>query len=248
MSSPTSDASPTVPTLFLVDGSNTAFRAYYAIQSDMRAPDGMPTRALFGFTRILLKLFKDHQPTWCAVVFDKGLSFRNDLYPDYKGQRPDMPEDLRTQSEELPGLCQDLGVTAIMQNGYEADDIIGTLAVRHTAPDVHVVIVSSDKDFGQLVTDRVHMLDVGKNLMMGPGEIEDKWGVRPDQVIDLLSLMGDTSDNVPGVPGSARRRPPSSFRSTATWKACWPTLRTSAARPARRWLTVRTSFTSPESW
>jgi len=184
-----------------VDGSNTAFRAFYAIQSDMRSPEGLPTRALFGFTRILLKLIKDHQPTWCAVVFDKGLSFRNELYPDYKGQRPDMPEDLRLQWDELPGLCEDLGLTAIMQRGYEADDIIGTLAVRHTGPEVHVVIVSSDKDFGQLVTDRVHMLDVGKNLMMSPAEIEEKWGVRPDQVIDLLALMGDTSDNVPGVPG-----------------------------------------------
>lgn len=202
MSTTDTDATPApINRLFLVDGSNTAFRAHYAIQSDMRAPDGLPTRALFGFTRILLKLLKDHQPTHCAVVFDKGLSFRNELFPDYKGQRPDMPEDLRAQWEEFPGLCQDLGIRAVVQSGYEADDIIGCLTVKHASPDTHVVIVSSDKDFGQLVTDRVKMLDVGKNLMMGPPEIEEKWGVGPQRVIDLLALMGDSSDNVPGIKG-----------------------------------------------
>ncbi len=187
--------------LFLIDGSNAAFRAFYAIQSDMRSPDGMPTRALFGMTRMLLKLLKDHQPDYCAVVFDKGLSFRNDLYPDYKGQRPDMPEDLRAQWPDLPGLCEELGCPAILRDGYEADDIIGTLAVRHAAEDLHVVIVSSDKDFAQLVTDRVGMLDTGKNKLYGPAEVEDKWGVPPDRIIDLLALMGDSSDNIPGVPG-----------------------------------------------
>lgn len=187
--------------LFLVDGSNTAFRAFFAIQSDMRAPDGLPTRALFGFTRILLKLLKDHQPTHCAVVFDKGLSFRNELYPDYKGQRPDMPDDLRRQWDEFPGLCEELGLRAFIRDGYEADDIIGTLCVRHRGPRTEVVIVSSDKDFGQLVGPQVKMLDLGKDELLGPAEIEAKWGVRPDQVIDLLSLMGDSSDNVPGIAG-----------------------------------------------
>ncbi|MCK6505205.1 DNA polymerase I [Myxococcota bacterium] len=187
--------------LFLVDGSNTAFRAYFGIQSDMRAPDGLPTRALFGFARILLKLRKDHRPTHCVVVFDKGKSFRNELFPDYKGQRPDMPEDLRAQWGELPGLCEDLGFRSMARQGFEADDLIGTLAVRHAGPDVEVVIVSSDKDFGQLVTDRVKMLDVGRDELLGPAEIEEKWGVGPDRVIDLLALMGDSSDNVPGVQG-----------------------------------------------
>ncbi|NOY24293.1 MAG: DNA polymerase I [Oligoflexia bacterium] len=197
----TQASGPTRDKLFLIDGSNTAFRAFYAMQTDMRAPDGMPTRALFGFTRILLKLLKDHHPTHCAVVFDKGLSFRNTLFPDYKGQRPDMPEDLRAQWDEFPGLCQDLGVRPVVQAGYEADDIIGCLAVKHAGPQMDVVIVSSDKDFGQLVNDRVQMLDVGKNQMLGAAEIHQKWGVYPDRVVDLLALMGDTSDNVPGIKG-----------------------------------------------
>ncbi len=197
-----SDASQDKPaSLFLIDGSNAAFRAFYAIQSDMRAPDGMPTRALFGMTRMLLKLIKEQQPDYIAVVFDKGLSFRNALYPDYKGQRPDMPEDLRAQWGELPGLCEELGVTAVLREGHEADDIIGTLAVKHAAEDLHVVIVSSDKDFAQLVTDRVQMLDTGKNRLYGPAEVREKWGVDPDRIIDLLALMGDSSDNIPGVPG-----------------------------------------------
>ncbi len=187
--------------LFLVDGSNTAFRAFFAIQSDMRAPDGLPTRALFGFTRILLKLLKDHQPSHVAVVFDKGLSFRNEIYPAYKGQRPDMPEDLRAQWGEFPGLCEELGVCAYVRDGYEADDIIGTLCVRHAGPETQVVIVSSDKDFGQLVNEHVCVLDLGKDELLGPEGIEQKWGVRPDQVIDFLSLMGDASDNVPGIAG-----------------------------------------------
>ncbi|MCB9777958.1 MAG: DNA polymerase I [Alphaproteobacteria bacterium] len=188
-------------TLLLVDGSNAAFRAFFAIQSDMRSPDGLPTRALFGFTRQMLKVLADLQPDWCAVVFDKGKSFRNDLYPDYKGQRPDMPEDLRAQWDEFPGLCKDLGITCLVRAGYEADDIIGTLAVQHDAPDRRVIIFSSDKDFGQLVTDRVTLLDPNKNQMMGPAEIQDKFGVPPEGMIDLLALMGDSSDNVPGIQG-----------------------------------------------
>ena len=187
--------------LFLVDGSNQAFRAYHAIQSDMRAPDGFPTRALFGFANVLQKLVKDGQPDYIAVVFDVGKSFRNDLYPEYKGTRPDMPEDLRQQWPELAPLCQDFGVRAISREGWEADDIIGTLAARFAGPDMKVSIVSADKDFCQLVGEHVRVLDVQNERDLGRDEVIARWGVPPERIIDLLSLMGDSSDNVPGVPG-----------------------------------------------
>ncbi len=187
--------------LFLVDGSNQAFRAHFAIQSDMRAPDGFPTRALFGFTNVLLKLLKDGRPDYMAVVFDQGKSFRNDLYPEYKGTRPDMPEDLRRQWPELAPLCRELGLTALAHEGWEADDIIGTLATRHASPELTVYIVSSDKDFCQLVNENVRIMDVQNARELGPPEVVERWGVPPEKIIDLLSLMGDSSDNVPGVPG-----------------------------------------------
>lgn len=188
--------------LFLVDGSNQAFRAFFAIQNDMRSPDGFPTRALFGFTAMLRKMLETDQPDYMCVLFDKGLSFRNDLYPDYKGQRPDMPEDLREQWPHFIPLCHEFGVSALAMEGFEADDIIGTLA-QHASEEVEVTIISNDKDFAQLVSPHVGLLRFGRggDQRLGPDDVEEKWGVRPDQIIDLLALMGDTSDNIPGVPG-----------------------------------------------
>ncbi len=192
--------------LLLVDAPNHAFRAYHAIQSDMRAPDGFPTRALYGFTRILLALERDHKPDYVAFVFDVGHSFRNAIFPAYKGQRPDMPDDLRQQWGELRPLIEDFGFTVVAIPDTEADDIIGTLARRFASDDVHVAIVSADKDFGQLVNERIHILDLMKGQEYGPAEILERWGVPPERIIDLLSLMGDTSDNVPGVPGVGEKK------------------------------------------
>ncbi len=197
-----SEGPPTGPRrMYLIDGSNQAFRAFFAIQSDMRAPDGLPTRALFGFANLLRTLLREHRPDYVLVAFDRGHSFRNALFPDYKGQRPDMPEDLRAQWPELEPLCEDFGVRALSMEGFEADDIIGTLAVRCAGPDLEVSILSSDKDFGQLVGPHVSLLDLSKGERAGPAEIVERWGVPPERIVDLLSLMGDTSDNVPGVRG-----------------------------------------------
>jgi DNA polymerase-1 len=192
--------------LLLVDAPNHAFRAYHAIQSDMRAPDGFPTRCLYGFSRMLLALVRDHKPDYVAFVFDVGKSFRNALYPDYKGQRPDMPADLREQWGELRPLIEAFGFYVLAEPNTEADDVIGTLACRLASDDLHVGIVSSDKDFGQIVDERIHLLDLMKGVDYGPKEIQEKWGVGPDRIIDLLSLMGDTSDNVPGVPGVGEKK------------------------------------------
>ncbi len=144
-----------MPTLILVDGSNQAYRAYHAIRTDLRSPDGFPTRALFGFTNILKSIVKKHRPDYMAVVFDVGKSFRNDLYPAYKGQRPDKPADLKQQWPELIPLCESFGITALAQEGFEADDIIGTLAVRAAAEGVDVRFISSATEFAELVNELI---------------------------------------------------------------------------------------------
>jgi DNA polymerase-1 len=198
---PVVEAPPRQRRMLLVDGSNQAFRLFFAIQQDMRAPDGSPTRALYGFANLLIRLLKDEQPDYLLVAFDRGLSFRNDIFPDYKGQRPDMPEELRAQWDDFIPLCTEWGVKAVAINGMEADDVIGTLAARYGGPELRVHILSSDKDFCQLVNDHVFVHDLGKDELLGRAEVEERWGVRPEQIIDLLSLMGDTSDNVPGIAG-----------------------------------------------
>ena len=192
--------------LLLVDAPNQAFRAYHGIQSDMRAPDGFPTRALFGFSRVLLAMLREAKPDYIALVFDVGQSFRNGLLPSYKGQRPDMPADLREQWGELAPLARAFGFVVIAVPDTEADDVIGTLAVRFASPDVDVLIVSGDKDFAQLVNEHIHVYDPIKKLESGPAEVKERWGVGPERIVDLLSLMGDTVDNVPGVPGVGEKK------------------------------------------
>ena len=192
--------------LLLIDASNHAYRAYHAIQSDMRAPDGFPTRAIYGFTRMLLAILREHKPDYAALIFDRGHSFRNALFPDYKGQRPDMPDDLRRQWPELVPLAEATGLTVFNLPDTEADDIIGTLAVRFASPEVDVKIVSGDKDFCQLVNEHIHILDLLKGQELGPKEVEERWGIPPARIIDLLSLMGDASDNVPGIPGVGEKK------------------------------------------
>lgn len=187
--------------LLLVDTPNQIFRAYYGILNDMRSPDGFPTRALFGFTRIMKSLMKEYKPDYLACVFDHGADARIALWPEYKGTRPDMPDDLRQQWPEFEPLCEAFGFAVLGQQGVEADDIIGTLAKRFGGPDLEVQIVSADKDFCQLVNDYVHVLDLGKGVVVDRAGVVERWGVPPESVVDLLSLMGDTSDNVPGVPG-----------------------------------------------
>jgi DNA polymerase-1 len=187
--------------MYLVDGSNQAFRAFFAIRTEMRTKDGFPTKALFGFANMLRKLIRENSPDYVLVAFDRGLSFRNELYADYKGQRPDMPEELREQWGDFIPFCLEWGIHAEAIEGFEADDIIGTLAARYASEDLQVAIVSSDKDFAQLVNDNVQLFDIQGDRRYGPAEVVEKWGVAPERMIDLLSLMGDTSDNVPGVPG-----------------------------------------------
>jgi DNA polymerase-1 len=186
--------------MFLIDGSNHAFRMFFALPP-MHAPSGEPTSALYGLTTMCAKMLSVYKPDYVAFSFDIGKTFRHDMYPDYKGHRPSMPEDLRTQWGLLPELIEGFGYKVISKEGFEADDVIGTLAVRHGSDDCQVFILTSDKDFGQVVNENIHILDISKGVEMGPDEIEGKMGVRPEQVNDLLGLMGDSSDNIPGVAG-----------------------------------------------
>ena len=188
-------------TLYLVDGSSYIYRAYYAIRH-LSSPTGHPTNAIYGFIQMLLKLLKDHDPHHVAVVFDAGrVTFRTGLYPEYKANRAAMPDDLRAQVGPIRDVVRAFNIPALELAGYEADDIIGALAARHSAAGGRVVVVTGDKDLMQIVTGRVTLLDTMKGKASGIAEVIERFGVGPELVPDILGLAGDSSDNIPGVPG-----------------------------------------------
>jgi DNA polymerase I len=205
--------------VYLIDGSNQAYRAFHAMQADLRAPDGFPTRALYGFVRILTSLVRKHKPDYVLIVFDMGKSFRVDLLPDYKGHRPEMPDELRLQWPELAPLSEAFGYSTFAEDcGFEADDVIGTLSRAYAKEGFDVRIVSNDKDFAQLVTDKIHLFDPIKNQLMGPDEVMAKWGVPPERIVDLLSLVGDKSDNVPGIAGVGQKTAAKYINRFGSWR------------------------------
>ncbi|NOX83838.1 MAG: DNA polymerase I [Alphaproteobacteria bacterium] len=196
--------------LYLVDGSAYIFRAYFALsrsrESLTRQSDGLPVGAVLGFSNMLNKLLLDmkdeHDPTHLAVIFDySGKTFRNEIYKEYKGNRPDAPEDLIPQFPLVREATRAFNVPCIETEGFEADDIIATYARQVEDMGGEVVIVSSDKDMMQLVGERISMFDPMKNKTIGRDEVIEKFGLPPENVIDIQALAGDSSDNVPGVPG-----------------------------------------------
>ncbi len=188
-------------TLYLIDGSSYIYRAYFAIRH-LSSPIGFPTNALYGFTQMLLKVLKDRQPDYVAVVFDAGrLTFRNELYPDYKANRSAMPDDLRRQIDPIKEMVRAFSIPALELAGFEADDIIATIARECSGCGVDIMVVTGDKDLMQIVSDRVRLLDTMKDKESGIPEVLDRFGVEPERVIDILGLAGDSSDNIPGVPG-----------------------------------------------
>ncbi|MEC9071598.1 MAG: DNA polymerase, partial [Myxococcota bacterium] len=165
-----------------------------------------PVNAVFGFTNMVLKLLKKEKPDYLAIVFDTAApTFRREIYEAYKANRPPPPEDLVPQFPLVREVTRALGIPALEMDGWEADDIIGTLACRFGDQDIETVVVSSDKDLMQLVGGNCSMLDTMKDVHYGPDEVMEKMGVRPDQIIDFLALMGDASDNIPGVPGIGKK-------------------------------------------
>ncbi len=202
-------AAPSVPTptepgqshLFLVDGSGYIFRAYHALPP-MTRPDGTPVNAVFGFSNMLVKLIDDMDADHMAVIFDASrFSFRNDIYPQYKAQRPDAPEDLVPQFPLIREATRAFNAPCIEMDGFEADDIIATYARQAVEKGWRVTIVSSDKDLMQLVRPGIDMFDPMKNVPIGPDQVMEKFGVVPEKVVDVQALAGDSVDNVPGVPG-----------------------------------------------
>ena len=188
-------------TLYLIDGSSYLYRAYFAIKR-LSSPSGFPTNAIYGFTQMLLKLMKDHQPQHLAVVFDVGrVTFRTELYSAYKANREEMPADLRQQVGPIRDLVRAFNIPVVELAGYEADDLIGTLAARWEATGGSVVVVTGDKDLMQIVTERTTLLDTMKNTTSAIPQVQERFGVGPEGVIDILGLAGDSSDNIPGVPG-----------------------------------------------
>ncbi len=187
--------------LILVDGSNWLFRAYHALPP-LTAPDGTPTGAVYGMRNMLNRLMREYQPQALAVVFDpSGKTFREDIYPAYKANRGETPEDLKPQFPLVREVCECMGIKVLQEPEVEADDVIGTLATQAAARGQAVLIVTGDKDMAQLVTAQVELLDTMKNRRMTPEGVTEKFGVGPQHIIDYLALMGDASDNIPGVPG-----------------------------------------------
>ena len=188
--------------LVLVDGSSYLFRAYHTrLSQRMTSPTGFPTQAIFIVINMLRKLVKDEQPDRIAVVFDaKGKTFRNDIYPEYKANRPPMPDELRDQIAPLHELIEAQGLPLVCIEGVEADDIIGTMAKQATEQGYQVLISTGDKDLAQLVNDNVTLINTMSNQLLDVDGVVEKFQVRPDQIIDYLALMGDSSDNIPGVP------------------------------------------------
>ena len=186
--------------LILVDGSSFLFRAYHAIPP-LTSPQGEPTNAIYGVSNMLRKLIADYQSEYVPVVFDApGKTFRNDLYDQYKAHRPAMPDDLRVQIEPLHRLIRAMGLPLIMEPDVEADDVLGALAQHAAEQGYDVVISTGDKDMAQLVTGRITLENTMTNTRMDRQGVIDKFGVKPEQIIDYLALMGDSSDNIPGVP------------------------------------------------
>ena len=185
--------------LVLVDGSSYLFRAFHGLPP--LTSQGHPTGAIYGVLNMLRKLMQDEQPDYIAVVFDaKGKTFRNDIYPEYKANRPPMPDDLRVQIEPLHAIIRAQGLPLVIVDKVEADDVIGTLARQGKEQGLQVLISTGDKDMAQLVCDEITLINTMNMLHMDKAMVAEKFQVKPEQIIDYLALMGDASDNIPGVP------------------------------------------------
>ena len=186
--------------LVLVDGSSYLYRAFHAMPS-LTNSKGQPTGAAYGMTNMLKRLEAEVQPELAAVIFDaKGKTFRDDLYPEYKANRPPMPTELRTQLESIHAIVRGLGFTVLVEGGVEADDVIGTLAEQARQRGLDVLVCTGDKDMAQLVDDRVTMVNTMDDPVLDAAGVKAKFGVPPESIVDYLALVGDTVDNVPGVP------------------------------------------------
>jgi DNA polymerase-1 len=193
------------PALFLIDGNSMAYRAFFALPDSMATADNRPTNAIFGLASMLVKLISDYRPKQIAVAWDAGMSGREVVYPEYKAQRPPKPDLLRQQWPHLLEMVEAFGYTNVKVDGYEADDVIATLTRQASAVNIPVVVVTGDRDAYQLVTDTVQVMSTSRGVtetkLYDREGVKERYGVYPELVTDLMGLRGDTSDNIPGVPG-----------------------------------------------
>jgi DNA polymerase-1 len=221
------------PILYLIDGHALAYRTYFAITAGMsdrmQTRDGEPTAGIFGFANVLLRLMEQEKPEYLAVAFDTGKTFRNDLYPDYKATRAKMPDDLRPQIERIRQMIDTFHLPRIEKEGVEADDVLGTIAHQAVEKGLGVKIITGDRDLLQLVDDRITVSLPGSKLADSKTytteDVIDYLGVRPDQVVDYKALVGDTSDNIPGVSGIGPRRLSAFWKNMIPWMEFLLTLR-----------------------
>jgi len=187
--------------LILVDGSSSLYRAFFALPP-LTNSKGTPTHAILGFTTMLLKLLREEEPDAVAVAFDgPGPTARHHEFPEYKAQRPEMPEAMARQIPYVHRVLAAMRVPVLMMPAEEADDVLGSVAMRAAAEAYRVTLVSGDKDLFQLVGERIVVRDTMKERTWGPAEVQERYGISPGQFPDLLALMGDSVDNIPGVPG-----------------------------------------------
>ena len=186
---------------YLIDASVYVFRSYYSVPDHLADPLGRPVNAVYGFTKFLCDLLEQENPSWLAVAFDESLttSFRNSIYPAYKANREEAPDELLVQFALCRELCDHLGVFSCASPDYEADDLIGSL-MRSARP-ARAAVVTRDKDLAQLIEPGDVFYDYASNARLGVTEITERWGVAPSQIADYLALTGDAVDNIPGVPG-----------------------------------------------
>ena len=190
-----------LPRIYLIDTSAFIFRAYHALPA-LTGPDGTPTGAVYGFCAMIFRLLEEEQPDYLAAVCDTGKpTFRKEIYPEYKANRPPVPEELIPQFALVDRALVGFRMASLRLDGVEADDLIATYTRMAQAAEMEVTIVSGDKDLMQLVGPGVQVLDTAKNRTVGPDEVQAKFGVAPSQLGDYLALCGDSVDNVPGIPG-----------------------------------------------
>jgi 5'-3' exonuclease len=191
----------TLPRLFLVDGSSYFFRAYFGIPPRSTSA-GLPTNAILGFTNMMIDLVRRHRPEYVAVALDAGKeNFRHQMFADYKGHRPKPPPDLIPQLPYLRPVLDALGIPAFELRGYEADDVIASLCKTFAGPERRITVVSADKDLMQLVGNGIELYDGARGRWIGTAEVRQKFGVSPELIIEVMGLMGDAVDNIPGVRG-----------------------------------------------
>ena len=185
--------------LILVDGSSYLYRAFHAMPS-LTNSKGQPTGAIYGVVNMVSRLLKDYAPEHIAIVFDaKGKTFRDDLFADYKAHRPSMPPELSAQITPIHEILRAMGLPILVIDGVEADDVIGTLAVQATQAGMRTVISTGDKDLAQLVNANVELVNTMTETVLDVAGVQEKFGVPPSRIVDFLTLVGDTVDNVPGV-------------------------------------------------